>query len=175
MLAHKYKKLRHDFHFPLYVHITHIETHWIKLTIKLSRMLSNLKGCIQWCKEQSTLVVYKLSKTGCENTLNWQRRAASGDGLVWRCSTKNCHGQASICQNSWLSCSKLSTEKVIPLTCLAHSYTPCARKLVGRWNHLNRNGDWLIQLLLGGLCRQNSRTSSRANRRTWFDCWYRWV
>ena len=92
---------------------------------KLSRMLSDHERCIQWCKEHNLLSSsINCPRQGCENTLNWQRRAASGDGFVWRCSKKNCNGQASIRQNSWFSGSKLSIEKVIALTyAWAHSYT----------------------------------------------------
>ena len=82
----------------------------------------NFRKLTQWCKEQSTLVVYKFSKTGM-----WKHpelaKMSCIRRLVWRCSTKNCNRQASIYRNSWFSCSKLSTEKVIPLTYLAHSYT----------------------------------------------------
>ena len=92
---------------------------------KLSRMVSDHERCIQWCKEHNLLSSsINCPRQGCENTLNWQRRAASGDGFVWRCSKKNCNGQASIRQNSWFSGSKLSIEKVIALTyAWAHSYT----------------------------------------------------
>ena len=92
---------------------------------KLSRMLSDHERCIQWCKERNLLSSsINCPRQGCENTLNWQRRATSGDGFVWRCSKKNCNGQASIRQNSWFSGSKLSIEKVIALTYTwAHSYT----------------------------------------------------
>ena len=84
---------------------------------KLFRLLADHERCIEWCKEHNLLSSsMKCPKPECGNALKWQRRTASGDGFVWRCSRKNCNGQASIRQKSWFSSSKLSLEKILALT-----------------------------------------------------------
>ena len=92
---------------------------------KLSRLLADHERCIEWCKEHNLLSSsMKCPKPECGNALKWQRRTASGDGFVWRCSRKNCNGQASIRQKSWFSGSKLSLEKILALTyAWAHKLT----------------------------------------------------
>lgn len=92
---------------------------------KLSRLLADHEQCIQWCKDHNLLSSsIKCPKPECGNTLRWQRRSASGDGFVWRCSKRNCNGQTTIRQNSWFSGSKLSIEKILALTyAWAHKFT----------------------------------------------------
>ena len=83
---------------------------------KLSRLLADHQRCIEWCKEHNLLSSsMKCPKPESGNALKWQRRTASGDGFVWRCSRKNWNGQASIRQKSWFSGSKLSLEKILAL------------------------------------------------------------
>ena len=92
---------------------------------KLSRLLADHERCIEWCKEHNLLSSsMKCPKPECGNALKWQRRTASGDGFVWRCSRKNCNGQASIRQKSWFFGGKLSLEKTLALTyAWAHKFT----------------------------------------------------
>ncbi|XP_068674693.1 uncharacterized protein [Montipora foliosa] len=92
---------------------------------KLSRLLVDYERCTEWCKEHNLFSSsMKYPKPECENALKWQRRTASGDGFLWRCSRKNCNGQASIRQKSWFSGSMLSLEKILALTyAWAHKFT----------------------------------------------------
>ena len=92
---------------------------------KLSKILADHNRCIEWCKKKNLLTSsLKCLGAGCHNALSWTRRATSRDGYEWRCSKRGCNGAASMHQKSWFSGSRLSIEKILPLTyAWAHKFT----------------------------------------------------